>query len=118
MNVGGPAHHVSILGGRLDRRGYETLLVTGRVGGGEASAQHLALERGARCVTLPTLSPEIRPVDDLRALVSLIRIIRRVRPSIVHTHTAKAGFLGRIAARVALRPRPLILHTYHGHVLE
>jgi glycosyltransferase involved in cell wall biosynthesis len=118
MNVGGPAHHVSILGGRLDRRGYETLLITGRVGAGEASAQYLAEKRGARLVTLATLSPEIRPLDDLRALVSLIRIIRRFRPGIVHTHTAKAGFLGRIAARLALRPRPLIVHTYHGHVLE
>ena len=118
MNVGGPAHHVSILGGRLDPRGYETLLVTGRVGGGEASAQDLAQERGARLLTLPTLSPEIRPLDDLRTLVSLIRLIRRFRPQVVHTHTAKAGFLGRIAARVAVRPRPLIVHTYHGHVLE
>ena len=118
MNVGGPAHQVSILGGRLDRRGYETVLVTGRVGQGEASAQHLARERGARLLTLPTLSPEIRPLDDLRALVSLIRLIRRFRPSVVHTHTAKAGFLGRIAARVAVRPQPRIVHTYHGHVLE
>jgi len=118
MNVGGPAHQVSILGGRLDRRGYETLLVTGRVAEGEGSAEHLARERGARLLTLPTLSPEIRPLDDLRALVSLIRIIRRFRPAVVHTHTAKAGFLGRIAARVAIRPRPRIVHTYHGHVLE
>jgi len=118
MNVGGPAHHVSILGGRLDRRGYETLLVAGRVAEGEGSAEHLARERGARLLTLPTLSPEIRPLEDLRALVSLIRIIRRFRPAIVHTHTAKAGFLGRMAARVAIRPRPRIVHTYHGHVLE
>lgn len=118
MNVGGPAHNVSILGGRLDARGYETLLVAGRVGAGEGSADHLAAERGANLHTLPTLAPEVRPVSDLRALVALIRIIRRFRPAIVHTHTAKAGFLGRLAARVAVRPRPVVVHTYHGHVLS
>lgn len=117
MNVGGPAHNVSILSGRLDERGYETLLVSGVVGPGEASADHLAAERGATLRALPTLSPEIRPLADLRALVSLIRIIRRFRPAIVHTHTAKAGFLGRTAAVLAMRPRPRIVHTYHGHVL-
>ncbi|MCW2990193.1 MAG: glycosyltransferase, partial [Solirubrobacterales bacterium] len=118
MNVGGPAHNVSILSGRLDERGYETLLVAGRVGPGEASADHLAAERGARLQTLAALSPEINPWSDLRALVSLVRIIRRFRPAIVHTHTAKAGFIGRIAALIAVRPRPVIVHTYHGHVLS
>lgn len=118
MNVGGPAHHVSILGGRLDERGYETLLVTGRIGAGEASAQQLAEERGARVQVIDRLAPEIRPWDDLRALIALVRIVRRFRPQIVHTHTAKAGFIGRWAAVLAGRPRPRIVHTYHGHVLE
>lgn len=118
LNVGGPAHHVGILGGRLDARGYETLLITGRVGAGEASAQGLAEARGARVEVLDSLAPEIRPLSDLRALVALVGIVRRFRPAIVHTHTAKAGFLGRWAAVLAGRPRPHVVHTYHGHVLE
>ena len=118
MNVGGPAHHVSILGGRLDRRGYETLLVAGRVGDGEGSAQHLARHHGATLKVLPHLTPQLRPVADLRALLALVRIVRSFRPDIVHTHTAKAGFLGRLAAVLAVRPRPTVVHTYHGHVLE
>jgi len=118
MNVGGPAHHVSILSRGLDARGYETLLIAGRLGEGEASAEHLAHQRGVRLQLLPSLAPQIRPLDDLRALASLERVIRRFRPDIVHTHTAKAGFIGRLAGRIAIRPHPKIVHTYHGHVLE
>src|SRR6201999_1280238 len=90
LNMGGPAQHVTILSGRLDPARYETLLVAGRVGPGEASAAHLADERGAQLVQLEDLGPQIRPWADIRALVQLIRIIRRLRPEIVHTHTAKA----------------------------
>jgi glycosyltransferase involved in cell wall biosynthesis len=118
MNVGGPAQQVTILSGRLDPARYDTLLVAGRVGPGEASAAHLAAERGARLLQLDSLGPQIRPLHDLRALGQLVRIIRRMRPHIVHTHTAKAGFVGRLAAVLAMRPRPKIVHTYHGHVLE
>jgi glycosyltransferase involved in cell wall biosynthesis len=119
MNVGGPAHHVTILSGRLDPERYDTLLVSGRTGPGEASADDLAAERGARLYSLDHLGPEIRPLADLRALGALIRLIRRFDPAIVHTHTAKAGFIGRLAAVLA-RPgrRPIVVHTYHGHVLE
>jgi glycosyltransferase involved in cell wall biosynthesis len=117
MNLGGPAHHVSLLGGGLDDR-YETLLVAGRVPPNEASAEHLVELRGVRRVSLSTLRPELHPGADLRALLQLASIIRRFRPDIVHTHTAKAGFVGRLAARLAGTRRPLIVHTYHGHVLE
>jgi glycosyltransferase involved in cell wall biosynthesis len=68
-------------------------------------------------VRVPGLGPELDARDDARALRGLAGLVRAFRPDIVHTHTAKAGMLGRIAA--ALAPsRPLIVHTYHGHVLE
>src|SRR4051812_30381496 len=98
MNVGGPAHNVAILSGRLDPERYDTLLLAGRVGPGEASADDLAAKHGARLVTIPHLGPPIRPLADLRALGALIRAVRRFRPDLVHTHTAKAGLLGRVAA--------------------
>jgi glycosyltransferase involved in cell wall biosynthesis len=67
---------------------------------------------------MPALSPAIDPRADLSALRELRQIIRRFKPHIVHTHTAKAGALGRTAALLAGRHRPVIVHTYHGHVLE
>jgi glycosyltransferase involved in cell wall biosynthesis len=118
MNIGGPAYHVSLLSGRMDRERYSTLLVHGEVGPGEASFAGLAAREGCRVDSVTSLGPEIRPLADLRALVALIRAMRRFRPAIVHTHTAKAGALGRLAAWLSARPRPVIVHTYHGHVLD
>jgi glycosyltransferase involved in cell wall biosynthesis len=118
LNMGGPAHHVSLLSGLLDPTRYETLLLHGEVGAGEESLATVAEAHGARHEVVPGLRPELRPWDDLRALVALTRRLRRFRPDIVHTHTAKAGLLGRVAALLSGRPRPVIVHTYHGHVLE
>src|SRR3954454_8177195 len=118
LNMGGPAHHVGFLSGLLDPARYESLLLHGQVGAGEASLSSTADRFGVRRETVPGLRPELRPPDDLRALLALIGWVRRFRPDIVHTHTAKAGLLGRLAAGLAGRPRPVIVHTYHGHVLE
>ncbi len=115
MNLGGPAHHVALLSHGLTERGYETLLVTGRVGAGEE--EHTDLD-GIRVRYLDRLAPEIRPLHDLLALIDLIRVVRAFRPDIVETHTAKAGMLGRLAALLARRRRPVVIHTYHGHVLR
>jgi glycosyltransferase involved in cell wall biosynthesis len=118
LNMGGPAHHVSLLSGLLDPERYDTLLVHGEVGRGEASLAAVADRHGAVRAVVPGLRPELRPLGDLRALAGLVRHVRAFRPDIVHTHTAKAGVLGRLAAVLGGRPRPMIVHTYHGHVLE
>jgi glycosyltransferase involved in cell wall biosynthesis len=118
LNMGGPAHHVGLLGSMLDRERYDTLLLHGKVGAGEASLEDSVRARGVTLAQVPGLRPEVRPHDDLRALASLVRAIRRARPDIVHTHTAKAGMLGRLAAVLAGGARPVVVHTYHGHVLE
>ena len=118
LNMGGPAHHVGLLSTMLDPERYETLLLHGEVGSGEGSLDASVRARGAAMAAVPGLRPELSPHDDARALGSLVRSIRRLRPDIVHTHTAKAGMLGRLAAVLAGAPRPMIVHTYHGHVLE
>jgi glycosyltransferase involved in cell wall biosynthesis len=117
MNIGGPAHHVSLLSGRLDPARYETLLLTGSVGVGEGSSEDLAQRYGATREIVPGLRPELSPLSDLRALVYLMRVIRRFQPDVIHTHTAKAGTLGRAAAILTPGRTPLVVHTYHGHVL-
>jgi glycosyltransferase involved in cell wall biosynthesis len=117
--MGGPALHVSYLSAGLRDRGYETILVAGSVGQGEQSMAYVASELGVPVVTIPHLHREISPVRDLLATVRLARIIRAERPTILHTHTAKAGAVGRAAALLAGRRRPpIIVHTFHGHVLR
>ena len=96
--------------------GYDTRLVIGREAEREGNLLALAAERGVDCETMAGLGREIAPLQDLRALLGLVRLIRAWRPAIVHTHTAKAGLLGRLAARAA--GVPTVVHTFHGHVLR
>jgi glycosyltransferase involved in cell wall biosynthesis len=123
LNVGGPARHAVLLDAGLRAHGWETLLVHGRVSPGEASFEHLATERSLPTQPVTALGRRIQFWDDARAFVGIWRAIRRFRPAVVHTHTAKAGTLGRLAAAIhnATLPRSqrcVVLHTFHGHVLE
>jgi glycosyltransferase involved in cell wall biosynthesis len=116
LNVGGPAVHVILLTAGLKTRGYTTRLAVGRESPREGNLLDLAAAKGVDCLQLLALGREIRPLSDARALWGLCRLLRQFRPHIVHTHTAKAGVLGRIAAR--LSGVPIVVHTYHGHVLR
>ena len=117
LNVGGPALHVTYLARGLAERGYETTLVAGDVARGEESMAFVAERAGVEVVPLPGLSRELSPVRDALAALRLARIIRAVRPDVVHTHTAKAGAVGRAAALLS-GGRPVVVHTFHGHVLR
>lgn len=116
LNVGGPSLHVVHLTAGLRPLGYETMLVVGREGPREGNLLEWARTRGVECTQVAGLGREIEPVSDVRALVGIYRLMRRFRPTIVHTHTAKAGLVGRIAARAARVP--VQVHTFHGHVLR
>ncbi|HXB57839.1 MAG TPA: glycosyltransferase [Vicinamibacteria bacterium] len=116
LNIGGPSIHVILLTAGLEQRGYHTRLVVGQESPHEGNMLALAAEKGVACEPMGGLGREIRLLSDFRALWGLYRLLRAFRPSIVHTHTAKAGMLGRLAARLA--GVPVIVHTYHGHVLR
>jgi glycosyltransferase involved in cell wall biosynthesis len=119
LNMGGPALHVAYLTAGLRERGYETTLVAGTLARGEDSMAFVASDLGVDVVTIPELGREISPIRDLIATIRLAWLIRRERPQILHTHTAKAGTVGRLAARLAGRARPpIVVHTFHGHVLR
>ena len=116
LNIGGPSIHVILLTAGLAAKGYTTRLVVGMEAAHEGNLLDLAEAKGVTCETLASLGREVRPLQDLRALVRLYRLMRTFRPQIVHTHAAKAGLLGRLAARLA--GVPVVVHTYHGHVLR
>ncbi|HZQ16273.1 MAG TPA: glycosyltransferase [Gaiellaceae bacterium] len=119
LNVGGPALHVAYLTKGLEALGYETTLVAGRVGSREDSMEYAASELGVAPVFLPNLQREIAVGRDLSSVRILRELIREHRPHIVHTHTAKAGAVGRLAAITSRLPQPpVVVHTFHGHVLR
>jgi glycosyltransferase involved in cell wall biosynthesis len=115
MNVGGPALQVTGLTERLDPERFDHRVLVGFVGDDEEDyldlrAPHLAVTR------VPGLGRSPRIDGDVRAFTTLVREMRAFRPDIVHTHTAKAGVLGRLAAEVARVPARV--HTFHGHLLH
>lgn len=113
--MGGPALHVVILARGLEAHGFRTRLIAGSLESGEGDMSWYARERGVESTLLPAMAREVRPVRDLRGLLALRRLFVVDRPAIVHTHTAKAGTLGRAAA--AWARVPVRIHTFHGHVL-
>lgn len=121
MNIGGPAVHTALLTNRLDPTRFRSQLVTGIESASEGNMLQLLGENAARPLAvrplvLPGLGREIAPLNDLKTLRQLVRLMRRERPHIVDTHTAKAGFVGRLAAWIARVP--VVVHTFHGHVFH
>ena len=119
LNVGGAALHVLQLAREQARRGHDVIVVAGTLAPGEESMEYVAEELGVELHRLPALQRELSPRADSAAILALWRILRERRPDVLHTHTAKAGATGRLAAVAAGRARPgAVVHTYHGHVLS
>ena len=116
LNVGGPAVQAILMTKALRDLGHETWLFAGNVPEGEQSAEYLAEERGVAVNKVNGLSRNISLTQDWRSLGSLRKAFCRIRPDVVHTHTAKAGVLGRVAAIIA--GVPIRVHTFHGNVFE
>jgi len=115
LNVGGPARHVVWLHEALAARGHECLLVTGIVPPGEEDMSAFAAAHGVTPLVIPSMSRELSP-RDVATIFALRRLMRDFRPDVVHTHTAKAGAVARIAGLFLGRTR--FVHTFHGHVFH
>lgn len=113
--VGGPTLNVLYLTKYLAPE-FETLLIVGEKEGHEKDAHFLAEEMGIRTVLIPDMGRSIHPYRDYKAYRHLKKIIREFKPDIVHTHAAKPGAVGRLAAK-SLKV-PVVVHTYHGHVFH
>ncbi len=119
LNVGGAAQQVAQLAAAQAQGGHQVLVVAGTIPEGEESMEYLVEELGVPFRRLPELHRELAPARDVAATRKLAQIIRGLRPDVLHTHTAKAGVTGRVAAGLAGRERPsAVVHTYHGHVLR
>ena len=115
LNIGGTASHVIIITHELNKIGYKVILVKGTEGKSEGDMMDFAEAKGVEPYVIPRLGREVGFRNDIVAFYKIYRLIKKEKPKIVHTHTAKAGALGRIAAWLA--GVPVILHTFHGHVL-
>ena len=112
LNVGGAALHVLQLAAEQRRRGHHVLVVAGTLAPGEESMEYLVEELDVPLRRLPALQRELSPPGDARAVRELIAIIRAERPDVLHTHTAKAGGTGRVAALLTRGARPdVVVHT-------
>ena len=114
LNVGGIALQACFLHQAL-RSTFDTVLIAGHLDKQEGDMSYLLTsEEGVRWI--PSMSRPVRPWADFLAFLRIVRILRAERPDLVHTHAAKAGVLGRVAA--ALVRVPIRVHTYHGNVFH
>ncbi|TML07492.1 MAG: glycosyltransferase family 4 protein [Actinobacteria bacterium] len=117
LNIGGPAIQAISLTALMQARGYATRLVRGSESADEGTMDDLAQRMGVQPTLVASMRRDPGP-GDARALAELVRIARRDRPALVHTHAAKGGTLGRVAVMLAFpRKRPAVVHTFHGHSL-
>jgi glycosyltransferase involved in cell wall biosynthesis len=116
MNVGGPAVQVSGLMRGFDSVDFDHHLYTGFCAANEADYLD-TVATDVQAVRIEGFGRRVSLVGDVKAFVILVKEIRNFKPHVIHTHTAKAGFLGRIASVVSLHPS-IRVHTFHGHLLN
>jgi glycosyltransferase involved in cell wall biosynthesis len=129
LNIGGPAVHSILLTRHLNNDRFDSMLATGAIGKGEGDMMYLAEANNIKPAIIKELGREISWRDDITAFLKILRLIFKERPDIIHTHTAKAGTLGRAAGIIYNMLYPLfhppltkrgvvLVHTFHGHVFN
>jgi glycosyltransferase involved in cell wall biosynthesis len=118
LNVGGTARYITRLAEELPKHKIETFIATGFVQGSEAEDPSAKKQKVIR---IPSLGRQINPIKDHFAFKQLLEVIREVKPDIVHTHTFKAGYIGRIKTKEINRAagkQVKFVHTFHGHLFD
>jgi glycosyltransferase involved in cell wall biosynthesis len=118
LNVGGTARYITRLAEELPKHKIETFVATGFVQGSE---QEDPSAKKLKVIRIPSLGRQINPIKDHFAFKQLLEIIKEIKPDILHTHTFKAGFIGRIKTREinkAAGKRVKFVHTFHGHLFD
>ena len=110
LNVGGTARYITQLANELPKHGIETFVATGFVQSGEVEDPSAA---SIDVIRIPALGRSINPIKDHRARKQLEKIIREVKPDIIHAHTFKAGYVTRMKKQSVP-----VVHTFHGHLLD
>lgn len=121
LNIGGPAIHTALLTQGLDPDRFQSVLVAGKVSAKEGDMNYLADTYGIKPIIISDLQREISIVNDVMCFFYILRIINKEKPDIVHTHTAKAGTVGRIAVfihNLIYGGKIRVVHTFHGHVFH
>lgn len=122
LNIGGPAVHTILLTKELNGQEFDSILVAGSIGRGEKDMSHFAQSKGVKPVIISKLQRRINLLYDAISFWKVLCLIKREQPDIIHTHTAKAGALGRFAGliyKIFLGGKNCkIVHTFHGTVLS
>ncbi len=116
LSVGGSSVHCILLAAHLNKEAFDVTLIKGSEAADEGNLENLLIQKQVTPLLVRRLKREMAFWDDLAAFVELYRRMRQERPDIVHTHSAKAGALGRVAAKLA--GVPIIIHTFHGHLFR
>lgn len=124
LNIGGPALHTILLTEGLDKNNFESLLVCGSIDKNEGDMLYYGLKKNIKPIFIPELRRELNFFNDIIAFKKIYNIIKTEQPDIIHTHTAKAGSLGRLAGVLynflnrQKGARIKLVHTFHGHIFE
>lgn len=115
LNLGGPTYNAAYLTKYMEPQ-YETLLVSGMKEESEESSEYIVENLGIKPVYMPDMYRELNPFKDYKSYYRLRKLIDDYKPDVVHTHAAKAGAVGRLAAIHS--GVKVIVHTFHGHVFH
>jgi glycosyltransferase involved in cell wall biosynthesis len=121
LNIGGPSIHCTLLTKGLHKNRFRSKLLIGKTSPHEGEMSYMINSDNSFLLQVPELQREINIFKDTTAFLKILKIVFSYRPDIIHSHTSKAGTLARCAAflfNIFSKKKTLVVHTYHGHVLE